>query len=301
MQENPLVTVICLCYNHSEFIVESLNSVINQKYKNIELIIVDDCSTDDSKNTIQNWLVEHPTITFIANEINLGNTKSFNNALKFAKGDYIIDLAADDVLLPDCVALQINAFKNSPCKNLGIVYGNAELISEKGVFDSYYFPVDAQKKTLQKRITGDVYLSVLSGGNSLCSVSSMAKKSVFENLKGYDETLAYEDLDFWIRTSRNYEFDFIDEILIQKRMVTNSLGSDFFKKNHSKAKKINRSTYLILKKAIHLNQTKAEDLALQKRVHFEIILCWKNKNYDLLFRNLSLRALLSWRKNFKKY
>ena len=246
-------------------------------------------------------MIEHSTILFIANEINLGNTKSFNNALKFTKEEYIIDLAADDVLLPDCVALQINAFKNSIYKNIGIVYGNAELISEEGVFDSYYFSVDNQKKILQNRITGNAYLSILSGGNSLCSVSSMIKKNVYEDLKGYDETLAYEDLDFWIRASRNYEFDFIDEILVQKRIVKNSLGTHFFQKNHTKANKINHSTYLILKKAIFLNRTKNEDLAIQKRVHFEIILCWKNKNYNLLLRNIFLRVLLSWRKNFKKY
>ena len=55
MQKNPLVTVICLCYNHAEFVVESLNSVVNQNYKAIELIILDDCSTDDSVTIIENF------------------------------------------------------------------------------------------------------------------------------------------------------------------------------------------------------------------------------------------------------
>jgi len=300
MQENPLVTIICLCFNHSNFVVESLNAVMNQKYKNIELIIVDDCSTDDSINTIQKWLIDHPTIPFIVHKNNLGNTKSFNNALQFAKGEYIIDLAADDVLLPECVDLQIKAFQNSSYKNIGIVYGNAELISEKSIFDSYYFPVDSYQKVIKKRTTGDAYSSILSGGDSLCSVSSMVKKSVFEDLNGYDESLAYEDLDFWIRASRKYEFDFIDEILVQKRIVTNSLGSFFFQKNHSNSKKINRSTYTILKKAFQLNRSKVEDLALQKRVHFEIILCWKNKQYDLLLKNLSLITRLTWRQVMTK-
>jgi hypothetical protein len=128
----------------------------------------------------------------------------------------------------------------------------------------------------------------------------MVKKSVFEDLNGYDESLAYEDLDFWIRASRKYEFDFIDEILVQKRIVTNSLGSHFFQKNNSNFKKINRSTYTILKKAFQLNRSKVEDLALQKRVHFEIILCWKNKQYDLLLKNLSLISRLTWRQVMTK-
>ena len=292
MQDKPIVTIICLCYNQQDYVLESLFSVINQSYSAIELIIVDDYSTDNSKATIEKWLVNYPEIQFIANEANLGNTKSFNKALKIAKGQYIIDLAADDVLLPNCVSLQLNAFKNTAYKNLGIVYGNTELISENGEFHSYYFAVDKSKKVIENRITGNIYVSVLSGGDSICSVSSMVKKSVFDSLQGYDETLAYEDLDFWIRASRHYEFDFIDEILIQKRIVANSLGTDFFKKNDSKSKKINYSTYLILKKAIALNKTREENKAILKRIHFETILAYKTSNMILMIKYIVLEIKL---------
>lgn len=298
MQINPLVTIICLCYNHETYVVESLNSVINQSYPFIELIIVDDYSSDDSKKTITNWLEINPEIQFIANETNLGNTKSFNKALKFAKGEYVIDLAADDILLPNCVKLQLEGFKNSRYKNLGVVYGNVELIAENGAFDSYYFPVNEQKKVIENRITGDIYKSVLSGGNSICSVSSMVKKTVFDHLQGYDETLAYEDLDFWIRASRQYDFDFIDKLLVQKRIVANSLGSHFFKKNSNRARKINHSTYLILKKTIALNRSRAEDLALQKRIHNEIIHTLKINDVGLFSKLIGLRVLLIKRKIF---
>ena len=301
MPNNPLVTVICLCYNQEAYVVESLNSVINQSYPSIELIIVDDFSTDNSKKTIIKWLEKNPEIRFVSNESNLGITKSFNKALEFAKGKYIIDLAADDVLLYNCVASQINAFSTSSFKNLGVVYGNAELISETGSFDSYYFPVNAQKKVIQKRITGDIYENVLSDFYSMCSVSAMIKKSVLEHLGGYDESLAYEDLDFWVRASRMYEFDFIDEPTIQKRIVTHSLAANFYKKNDSRAKKIDYSTYLILKKAIQLNRSKKEDLAIQKRIHNEIMHCLKNRNYGLVWKNLELRIILALRKKFKNY
>ena len=289
MQDKALVTIICLCYNQEEFVLESLQSVINQDYSKIELIILDDCSTDNSKATIEKWLLDFPEIQFIANETNLGITKAFNKALKLAKGEYIIDLAADDFLVPNCVSLQVNAFKNSTHKNVGIVYGNAALMTEKGIFDSYYFAVNENKKVIQKRVTGNIYTSVLAGGNSICSVSSMIKKSVFDTLKGYDENLAYEDLDFWIRASRIYAFDFIDEILIQKRKVSNSMGTDFYKKKN----KINHSTYLILKKAMQLNCSKEENKALLKRVHFEMILAYKNLDFALLskyiFQEIKIR------------
>ncbi|TDO69799.1 glycosyl transferase family 2 [Flavobacterium chryseum] len=299
--QNKLVTVICLCYNHEKFVTESLLSVINQDYAFIELIIVDDYSTDNSKNIIKEWLLNYPEAQFIANETNLGNTKSFNKALKLANGDYIIDLAADDVLVSNCISLQIEAFNESIFKNLGIVYGNAELITENGEFDSYYFPVDHNRKIIQKRQTGNIYLSVLSGGDSICSVSSMAKKSVYDFLNGYDETLAYEDLDFWIRSSRLYEFDFIDEVLIKKRISANSLTTNFYINHTSRFKKINLSTYLVLKKGIKLNRTKEEDFTVQKRVHHEIIHTFKIKDYSLFLKNVGLRFWLFCRTNFKKY
>ena len=139
MQDKPLVSIICLCYNHEKYVVETLQSVINQSYSNIELIIVDDYSSDNSKDVIVNWLKDYPEIQFIANNVNLGNTKSFNKAFQLSKGEYIIDLAADDVLLTNCVAKQLNGFKNSKFENIGLIYGNAELISENGTFISYYF------------------------------------------------------------------------------------------------------------------------------------------------------------------
>jgi glycosyltransferase involved in cell wall biosynthesis len=204
MQENPLVTIICLAFNHEKFVVETLNSVTEQNYQPIELIIVDDCSTDNTKFVIDNWLLSNPKVQFIANEINIGNTKAFNNALKFAKGEYIIDLAADDLLMPNGIQMQIAAFQKRTFKNLGIVYGNAEIINEDGSFRSYYFPVNSNGKVISKRDVGDIYKSVLSSGDSICSVSALIKKSVFDFLGGYDETLAYEDLDSWIRASRVY-------------------------------------------------------------------------------------------------
>ncbi|KRD06451.1 glycosyltransferase [Flavobacterium sp. Root901] len=288
MQDKSLVTIICLCYNHEKFVVESLFSAVNQDYPFVEIIIVDDFSTDNSREVIKNWLTDYPEIQFIQNEKNLGSTKSFNKALKLAKGNYIIDLACDDILISNCVSLQLKAFKEKRFKNLGIVYGNAELITENGEFDSYYFSVNQLKKTIDKRKTGNIYLNVISGGNSICSVSSMVKKSVFDDLQGYDENLAYEDLDLWIRASRKYNIDYIDEILIKKRITATSLGTHFYIKNDSRSRKINYSTYLIIKKAIALNRTKEEQKAILKRMHFEIILTYKTADYGLFLKYLML-------------
>ena len=294
MQQNPLVTVICLCYNHAPFLVKSLNSVMQQVYKNIEIIIVDDHSTDNSRSVIEQWLTENPEAVFITNKTNLGNTKSFNIALKLAKGEYIIDLATDDILLPDCIEKQLHQFRISKYQNLGLVYGNAELISEDGVFIENYFATNQERNVIQKRNTGNIYESVLVGGDSICSVSAMTKKSVLQELNGYDENLAYEDLDIWIRISRNHTIDFIDSELMQKRVTKTSLSNQFYSNNY----KINYSTYLIFKKALQLNRTKTEDIALQKRIHYELIHLFKTRNWKLFLKNLWLRIRIELRKWF---
>ncbi|MDI9309904.1 MAG: glycosyltransferase [Limnohabitans sp.] len=287
MNEKPLVSVICLNYNHSKYVIECLNSVKNQSYHNVELIIIDDYSTDNSIEIINNWLEKNPNIVFLQNNTNLGNTKSFNKAAKIAKGDYLLDLAADDVLLPDCIEKQIEKFQTSGYRNLGLVYGNLENINEDGTFNSYYFEVGTNKKVLTKRKTGDIYSSIISTGKIICSPSALLRKSVFDKLGGYDKNLVYEDLDYWIRLSRDYEIDFVDHILVKKRILTNSLGTKFHQKQYSK--RMGESTYIIIKKALSMCKNQDEYRALLKKVHYEIILMYKFNNYSLLLKLLSIK------------
>lgn len=282
MQNFPLVSVICLSYNHEAYVVEALNSVLNQTYPNIELLIADDCSSDKSVTVIQNWLKDHPKAHFIANEENIGNTKTFNQLAKKAKGDYFIDLAADDILLPNCIEKQVTTFQNSSFKKLGIVYGNLIEIDENGNFiENYYTKEDHPK-------SGDIYKMVIGRTTKICSVSSMMKKSVLEKLDFYDEDLAYEDLDLWIRASRDFEFEYIPEVLTKKRVITSSLSSHFLFKNNSRTKKLNASTLKILIKAHQLNKSKEEHKALLGRIRFEMYKFIKAKNFDLLFKLLAL-------------
>jgi glycosyltransferase involved in cell wall biosynthesis len=281
MRNTPLVSVICLSYNHAEYVIESLESVINQSYKNIELLIADDCSTDNSVEVISKWLENFPETIFIKNEKNLGNTKTFNSLLKLAKGEYIIDLAADDVLLKNCIETQLKAFQIAKVKNIAIVYGNIELINEKSDFIKHYYDVNSEKKVLKMPPSGDIYESIIGQKEKICSVSSMVKKEIFDIVGNYDESLAYEDLDFWIRTARNHSFEYIDEILAQKRELSNSLSAQFFIK---KNKKINYSTYKILQKIYILNISKSEFNTMLKRVHGEMENAFKKQNWKLLLK-----------------
>src|SRR5690349_7222728 len=99
--ESPLVSVICLSYNHARFAEEAIQSVLSQTYSNVELIVVDDASNDNSVQIIEQQIRHRSDIKFLSLKKNLGHCKAFNQGYALAKGEYIIDLAADDVLLPN--------------------------------------------------------------------------------------------------------------------------------------------------------------------------------------------------------
>ena len=285
MKNATQITVICSCYNHEKYVIKSIQSVLNQTYKNIQLIVIDDFSTDNSVELIENFISKYPQIQFIKNKENLGLTKSVTNAFKYVTGDYFIDLAADDILLPKCIEIQLATFDDTNYANLAIVYGNAENITEEGDHESYYFEVDEDLKSKKTRPSGDIYSKVISSETVLCSVSSMYKKSIFNALNGYDTSLTYEDLDYWIRASREYNIEYIDAVLVQKRITPNSLHASFFTKKN----KNSHSTYMILKKAFKLNKNKNEHRALIPRINIEIRNSFLSRNFLVMLKNCYLR------------
>lgn len=284
MSINPLVTIICTCFNHGKFVQKSLNSVINQSYKNIELIIVDNASEDNSVEEIENWLKNYTHVKFIKNKSNLGITQSFNRAVKYASGSFLMDLSTDDVLLENCVEDLLKEFSINP--NVSLVFGNTNVIDENdNILNSYFF-LNEDFTIVDKSILNIDYKRILEGGVCICSVSAMFKKEIFDKLGGYDENLDFEDLDFWIRLSRIHKIKYLDKILVHKRNVSNSLSSHFFAKSSID---LNKSNLIILNKAYCLNQNKAEHMALLKRVHNFIISNVKLKNYTYVFSALILK------------
>lgn len=274
---NPLVTVICLCYNHEDFVVATLNSVNNQSYKNIELIIIDDCSQDNSVEKIKTWLLIRKTeigeksIHFIALSENIGNCKAFNMALKLAKGKYVIDLATDDILLPQCIEKQVLQFEQLT-ENYAVVFANAIYIDKNSKI------LHKHHKTNEIVADGDIYAKILAH-SFICTPTMMMRKTVLHSLQGYDESLSYEDFDFWIRSSRHYLYSYIDEIIVQKRILKQSLGTQFYTKN---AYKHLESTLRICHKIAILNRNSLENKALAHRIRYHIRLCCYTNNHSLV-------------------
>lgn len=283
MSKQPLVSVICLCYNHSNFVIEALNSILLQDYSAIEIIIIDDKSSDNSAQLISEWAKINPA-TCIVNDKNIGNTKSFNKALKLAKGDYIVDFATDDLMFPNSISEKIKLFQKTKDSKLGVVFSNLSFIDETGTFVSHQYKVDKNNNAISQPKSGSIYKDLLAH-YYISAVSILIKKEVLDTLNGYDEDLAYEDLDFLLRSSRNYSYAYVDKILMKKRITKNSLGSQFFSFGSNK---LSKSTYKICVKALHLNTSTEEDLALLNRLKYEIKLAAKNLDFSILFKFLQL-------------
>jgi glycosyltransferase involved in cell wall biosynthesis len=298
MIDSPLVSVICTCYNHEDFVVECLNSVQNQTYQNIELIVVDDFSTDGSVAVIKHWQKEHPKIVFVRNKENLGITKSFNSAVRRSCGKYLIDLAADDFLLPNCVEKLVQVYESSKTHNPSIVYGNAAKIDRHGAFISVFFK-DEMIQKIKEALPVDFYRSLLSDSAYICSVSAMYDRLLFEELGGYDERLYFEDLDYWLRASKHRDVGFVDAVLVHKRFLPNSLEQGFFSRNRH-TKKLHISMYDLLKKVYHLNTNKPEHAALIRRILKQIRWALKTLNFKYAYLYACFFLKVFWKFSLMK-
>jgi glycosyltransferase involved in cell wall biosynthesis len=269
----PLVTVICLSYNQERFVIDAIHSVLHQTYPNIELIVVDDGSTDQSQKVIADMIMLYPAITFIPLNENKGNCAAFNIGLKAAKGYFITDLAADDVFLPERIDKQVQFFEGHG-RDYGVVFTDATYIDATGSRLNQHFATLRKNGLINNIPQGDVYADVLAK-YFISAPTMLVRREVFDLLGGYDESLAYEDFDFWIRSARHFKYGYIDESLTLVRRTTDSLSTKLYRKGDRQA----YSTYLVCEKALTLNRTSADQDALIVRVRYEFHQCVLTGNY----------------------
>lgn len=256
----PWVTVICICYNHEDYIEQSLRSVVAQTYPNVELIIINNGSTDQSAGHINRFVRQNPLARFINNPTNLGLNRAFNQGLGMAHGRYIIDLSADDVLLPDRIAHQVDLFERLSGP-YAVVFSNATYIDGQGTETAVHYPVDSEGRALGKVPSGDVFQRVLES-YFICTPTMMMRRDVLNELGGYDETLAYEDFDFWVRSSRLYRYAYLDEVLTLKRQLPDSMSAQITRPDNL----LLRSTLAVCHKAFDRCHTSGEYQALAGRI-----------------------------------
>lgn len=223
----PLVSIVAINFNNSNYVIETLESIDAQTYSNTELIVVDDCSTDDSIQKIENWLLNYKKpYQFICSPRNEGVCATCNKGYKAAKGKYISSIATDDVMLPEKIAKQAYFFELL-ADDVGMIYGDAYLIDDNsnklaGTFIKKFRDFDNPP-------SGNIFKALIEG-NYIPAMATMVRASILPIVGYFDENLLYEDFDMWLRISKVYQVIFQNEITVKYRIRKNSLTT----KKHTK-------------------------------------------------------------------
>lgn len=207
----PLVSVIIPNYNYANYVCEAINSVLDQTYENIEIIVVDDGSADNSAEILKGY---GDRITAIF-QPNAGVSAARNNGVKNSSGEYVAFLDADDVWLPKKIEKQVDLFESE--KDLGLVHVGVE-------------EIDANGNMLQTRLDGmsgavsrEFLLferSVVLGGGS----GSALPRRIFDEVGGVDLDLQTSaDWDLFYRVSRVYNIGFVPEVLLKYRIHSSNM------------------------------------------------------------------------------
>ncbi len=201
----PKVSVIIPTYNREQFIVETINSVLNQTYKDFEIIVVDDGSTDNTKIKLEQFKSKIKLIE----QKNSERAVARNNGTKNSTGQYVAFLDSDDIWIKNKLEKQVEILDSK--SEVILTYGQCLRINE-----------DGQKiKTARRQLrgfSGNVYEELLMR-NFIVSPTPMIRKDFFEKTAGFQtKYIPYEDWEFWIRFSLLGKFHFINKPLAYYRI-----------------------------------------------------------------------------------
>ena len=259
-----LVTIIALCHNHAPFLREALDSILAQTYPHLEVWLVDDASTDGSPAILREYAARQPAWRLLLLPENVGNCRAFNRAFRQSRGAFVLDFATDDVLLPARVAQQVAQFQ-AAAPTVGVVYSNAELMDESGRLLGPHHRPSGSGRLRPAPASGWVFAEVLRR-YFISTPTMLMRRACLESVGGYDETLAYEDFDFWVRASRNWQFQYLDEITTRKRKHPRSMSARAYRRHDP----FLASTIKVCDKALDLCHTALEREALAGRLRWEL-------------------------------
>lgn len=221
----PLVSVIIPCYNAEKFVEKSVYSIMQQTYKNLEIIVIDDCSTDSTSKILDKLSREDDRIVYIQNEKNLKLAKTLNKGIALANGNYIARMDADDISDQNRIEKQVCFMEKND--DIDIVGTNLQHIDHNGT----YLPYQSSFPLTHTYITNK-----LAWKATLAHPSILAKKSFFTELNGFDESLLYaEDYELWIRAwLYGKRFANLSEPLLLYRIHNSQMTDSSFNKNNAK-------------------------------------------------------------------
>jgi glycosyltransferase involved in cell wall biosynthesis len=199
---NSLVSVIIPTHNRSQLLVRAVHSVLSQTYSNLECIIVDDASTDDTQKIIQQFT--DPRLIYLRHQVNKHASASRNTGINQAKGDLIAFLDDDDEWLPTKLEKQVHLLESLP-REYGMVYCWVDFYRNGEVF--------AKRHPTYRGFIFDKVLDDQRIGNSS---TLLVRKEVIEKIGGFDESLPRgNDGDFIRRVSLNYQVEVVEEVLLK--------------------------------------------------------------------------------------
>jgi len=209
------ISVIIPTYNRAQLIERALQSVLDQEYPDLEVIVVDDCSTDNTEDVVNS--INDPRIKFIKHTHNKGANAARNTGIRAASGKYIAFQDSDDEWMPGKLAKQVDAFEGAP-EDIGVVY-TAFWRIEKG--EKTYTPA-------KDVLTTDGYLlKELLKRNFITTQSILVKKECLEAVGLFDESMPrLQDWELLLRIAEHYRFHFIDEALVNLYHTSDSITSD---------------------------------------------------------------------------
>ncbi len=260
------VTVICIAYNHGQWIEETLESVRLQDYHAKELIVVDNGSDDDTAERIKSWVNqtsgELPVQT-IFNQTMQPYCGLFNQVLAQVSSQYLVDLSGDDVLYPEHLSESILELQSEP--GAGFVFSDAYILDHKGEVKSFY-ERDHAGDLVEPVELENIYLRLIKQ-SYICSATVVFNVAILQSEGGYDETLFYEDFDIMIRLSRNHPVLFSDHIGVLKRKHGGSMSAAQYRPYQSR---MLPSTVKVCSKISQMNLYPEENQALAIRILHEL-------------------------------
>jgi glycosyltransferase involved in cell wall biosynthesis len=212
------VSVIILTYNRAKRLVEAIDSVLNQTFKNLELIIVDNYSSDDTESVVNS--LKDQRIRYFKNENKgfLGINRNFG--IEKAQGEYIAFLDDDDIWLPEKLAKQIEMLDAN--KELGLVYADCYIMDDSGALKEKTY-LASRKPARGPALTG------LLQDNTIPILTAVIRKGALDKVGGFNtEYLIAQDYDLWLKIAQHYPIGFINEPLAKYRVHRGAASS----KNH---------------------------------------------------------------------
>lgn len=210
--QRPLVTVLMTVYNGGDYLKASVQSILNQTFKDFEFLIVNDCSTDDSLNVINSF--SDSRIVVHNNEKNIGQTKSLNIGVNLAKSKYIARMDADDMAFPSWIEKLVDYIESHP--EYAAISAAVVVMNESGKF----------KKIQRTPTTFDEVIFHIFFGNAINHVGAIINREILLKNGGYNEEFKIaQDYELWSFLIRNnYRLVNIDDILVAVRVHESSLG-----------------------------------------------------------------------------